>query len=90
MDDPTSFSGRYPLLEALLMAKRLNLRGTYTTHHIAEMFDVKVRTVQDWISDGKLQARDLPGRGRCLSVDLEAFLESSIRRGKNSEDNRKE
>ena len=34
---------------------------------------------QEWCRDGRLVVRDLPGRGRFLSGDLELFLETSTR-----------
>ena len=72
---------RYPLLESLLVPKELSLKGIYTIRDTAQIFDVSPRTLQDWIRDGKLIARQLPGRGRFLSEDLELFLQRSVRRG---------
>jgi hypothetical protein len=72
--------GRYPLLEALLAQKGLPLKGIWTLRDAAMIFEAAVRTTQDWIRDGKLIARDLPGRGRFLSEDLEAFLQNSVQR----------
>jgi hypothetical protein len=70
----------YPLLEPLLSQKGLCLKGIYTVRDAASIFDVSVRTIQDWMLDGKLIARDLPGRGRFLSEDLERFLQNSVRK----------
>lgn len=67
----------YPLLESLLAAKGLVLKGVYTVGDVAQIFDVKKRTIHDWIRQDRLRARRLPGRGRFLSQDLEDFLESS-------------
>lgn len=79
MSNRASEIERYPLLEALLAQKGLRLRGIYTIHDVAGIFGVSVRTIQDWCRDSKLQVRDLPGRGRFLSEDLEAFLRGSVR-----------
>ena len=70
---------RFPLLESLLAQMNLPLRGTYTNRHVAEMFEVSVRTIQDWVRTGKLVCRNLPGRGKFLSEDLENFLKNSVR-----------
>lgn len=70
----------YPLLESLLAQKNLSLKGTYTNHDAAEIFTVSVRTIQDWVRKGDFVARNLPGRGRFLSEDLEQFLQNSVRR----------
>jgi transposase len=71
---------RYPLLESLLAQMNLQLRGTYTNRHVAEIFGVSVRTIQDWVRRGQLGARNLPGRGKFLSEDLESLLKNSVRR----------
>lgn len=72
-------SGGYPLLEGVLSAKGLPLRGVWTIADVAEIFGVRNRAIYDWIDSGKLAARDLPGRGRFLAEDLEEFLASSKR-----------
>jgi len=71
---------RYPLLESLLAQKGMSLKGTYTNRNVAGIFDVSVRTIQDWVRKGDLIARNLPGRGKFLSEDLESFLRNSVRR----------
>ena len=68
---------KYPLLHHLLAEKGLHLRGIYTNRHAAEIFGVRIRTIQQWVQRGKLHCRDLPGRGRFLSEDLELFLQQS-------------
>lgn len=73
---------RYPLLEALLAQKGLPLKGIWTLRDVAKIFDAAVRTIQDRIHDGKLIPRDLPGRGRFLSEDLEGFLQKSARKAR--------
>jgi Helix-turn-helix domain len=76
----TSVAGKYPLLEALLVQKGLNLKGTYTNRDVAEIFAVSTRTTQEWSRNGRLKPRSLPGRARFLSEDLEEFLRNSHRR----------
>jgi hypothetical protein len=82
----TSISS-YPLLESILRQKGLTLQGIYSGGDAARIFGVSIRTIQDWCREGKLRARDLPGRGRFLSTDLEAFLENSLRAGRVSYEN---
>lgn len=79
MADQKPIPMRYPLLESLLAQKNLALKGIYTNHDAAEIFDVKVRTIQDWVRNGDISARNLPGRARFLSEDLEGFLQNSER-----------
>jgi len=69
----------YPLLDAVLSAKGLPVKGVWTIADVAQMFDVRNRAIYDWINNQKLTARDLPGRGRFLSQDLEEFLTNSKR-----------
>jgi hypothetical protein len=68
-----------PLLERLLAEKGLPLKGVYTNRDVSEIFGVSVRAIQERTSRGDLKARNLPGRGRFLSVDLEEFLRNSSR-----------
>jgi hypothetical protein len=44
-------AARYPLLEALLEAKELKLKGIYTIRDAAQIFGTSVRTIQDWVRD---------------------------------------
>jgi hypothetical protein len=67
----------YPLLEGLLRAKGLSLKGMYSYRDAAAIFDCSVRALQERIRNGKLRKRNLPGRGKFLSVDLEDFLRNS-------------
>jgi excisionase family DNA binding protein len=71
--------GKYPLLESLLAAKGLPDKGLWTVRDVAAVFEVHPRTIQQWVKDGKLKSRDLPGRARFLSEDLEDFLRNSKR-----------
>ena len=67
----------YPLLEAILAIKNLPLRAIYTTRQVAEVFGVSPRALQNWIEQGKIVTRDLPGRARLLPSDIEDFLRNS-------------
>lgn len=80
MNDGTIEKLRYPLLEPLLAATGLQLQGIYTIRDAAKIFGVTSRTIQERCRDGKLPSRDLPGRGRFLSEDLETFLRNSVRK----------
>jgi hypothetical protein len=71
--------GKYPLLESLLTAKGLPDKGVWSIGDVAEIFGVRNRAIYDWVANGKLAIRDLPGRGRFLSEDLEEFLKNSKR-----------
>jgi excisionase family DNA binding protein len=70
---------RYALLEQIIRIRKMRLLPTYTTQDVAKLFGVSPRAVLDWISKGRLVARDLPGRGRFLPSDLESFLENSLK-----------
>jgi transposase len=80
MSDQTAPAPKYLLLEGILAARGMTLKATYTNRDASEILGVSVRTVQDWIRDQKLTCRDLPGRGRFLSGDLESFLQHSSRK----------
>lgn len=71
---PTS---KYPLLQEILAIKNLSLQATYTVRDLALMFGVSTRAIQQRVADGQIPSRDLPGRARFLSEDLEAFLAAS-------------
>jgi hypothetical protein len=86
MTDSSTSIGSYPLLEPILRQKGLTLQGIYTGGDAALIFGVSVRTIQDWCREGKLRSRDLPGRGRFLSTDLEAFLKNSLRASRVSDE----
>jgi hypothetical protein len=87
MTDPSTSIGNYPLLEPILRQKGLAPQGIYSGRDAARIFGVSVRTIRDWCREGKLRSRDLPGRGRFLSTDLETFLESSLRASHISDEN---
>jgi hypothetical protein len=52
---------KYQLLEEILAIKSLPLQPMYTTRDLAELFSVSARSVQNWMSSGKLIPRNLPG-----------------------------
>jgi hypothetical protein len=72
---------KYPLLQEILALKELQLRATYTVHDLAGIFNVSVRAIQNRVASGQIPARDLPGRAKFLSEDLEAFLAASKKKG---------
>ena len=80
---------RYLYLEALLALQGLPMKGIWILRDVAALFSVSARTIQAWIKERKLVPRDLPGRGRFLSEDLENFLKASIRKAAESEGNRR-
>ena len=82
MTSSLGVSAHYPLLEPLLRQKGLLLKGIYTIPDAAQIFETSKRTIQDWVRDGRLISRDLPGRGRFLSEDLELFLARSLNRSR--------
>lgn len=77
---------RYPLLEALLSELGMKPKGKYTKSDIARMFDVTTRTVEKYFANGRLRKRPMPGRGKCLSCDLEEMLrgEADLDGGENA------
>jgi hypothetical protein len=74
-----TYPGRYPHLEAVLRLKGIPLKGIYTYRDASQILEASVRTIQQWCRDGKIRSRNLPGRGRFLSLDLEEFLAGSLR-----------
>jgi hypothetical protein len=78
MNQQLQKSGEYPLLEALLAAKGLPLKGIYTYRDAVEIFDCSIRSLQERIRNDELRKRNLPGRGKFLSVDFEDFLHASL------------
>ena len=81
---------KYPLLTVLLKAKGLADKGIWTIDDVRSFFGVGKRAIYDWMKNGKLDARDLPGRNRFLSEDLEEFLRNSKRFPKGCGGNRGE
>jgi hypothetical protein len=76
----SSETTKYPLLEEILSSKEQPLQPMYTIRDIARLFSVSVRAIQNRVSSGQLPARDLPGRARLLSQDLEIFLSTRKRK----------
>jgi Helix-turn-helix domain len=68
---------KFPMLAEILAIKNLPLQPMYTTKNIAEIFSVSARAIQNWISSGQLIPRNLPGRWKFLTQDVEAFLQAS-------------
>jgi phage terminase large subunit-like protein len=66
---------RFPLLETLLAHRSLPMKGAFTSHDVANLFEVTVRTIQSRVARGQLIPRDLPGRAKFLAIDLERLLE---------------
>lgn len=79
MTNETPKPTKYPLLENLLAHRGLPLRGTYSVSDVAELFEVSTRTIQERVKRQELNARNLPGRAKFLSVDLEDFIRNSSR-----------
>jgi transposase len=82
MNAITNNSGTsFRLLQEILAIEDLPLRPMYSVRDIAKMFRVSVRTIQNWIASGKLPPRNLPGRAKFLSQDIEDFLFASRKSG---------
>ncbi len=43
---------RYPMLEAILTDQKLPLKPMYTNKDVAQIFEVCVRAIQNWIASG--------------------------------------
>ena len=76
-----SETGKYPLLEAILIIQNMPLQPMYSVRDMAGIFKVCVRAIQNWISTGKLIPRSLPGRWKFLPQDIEDFLLASKKSG---------
>jgi Helix-turn-helix domain len=79
MSEPTP--SKYPLLEEILSIQGFLLQATYKNKDAARIFGCSVRAIQDRVASGKLASRELIGRARFLSADLEEFLQNSKRVG---------
>lgn len=73
-------AAKYPLLEAILAIQNQPLQPMYSNRDVAQIFDVCVRAIQNWITAGQLIPRNLPGRRKFLAQDLEDFLRTSRKR----------
>jgi excisionase family DNA binding protein len=80
MNNPNEESPSFPLLEQVSRLRGLPLLPMYKTRDVAALFGVSPRTIYDWIRDGRLPARDLPGRYRFLPQDIEDLLAASGQR----------
>jgi hypothetical protein len=76
-----SEKGSYPLLEEVLRIKGLSLQAMYTIKDLAIIFVVSVRAIQNRVSSGQLIPRNLPGRAKFLTQDVEDFLVASRKGG---------
>jgi hypothetical protein len=68
---------RYPLLEQILALKNLPLEPLYTISGAAQIFGISTRCIHLWLGSGRLTGRNLPGRWRFLTQDIEDFLAAS-------------
>jgi len=68
---------KLPLLQDLLTIKGRELQATYTIRDLAQLFSVSARAIQNRVASGQITSRNLPGRARFLSEDLETFLAAS-------------
>jgi hypothetical protein len=73
----TTSLGKYPILEEILTLKGLSLQPVYTIRDIARLFSVTPRAIQNRVAAGQINSRNLPGRAKFLSEDIEAFLVAS-------------
>lgn len=76
-----SEANRYRLLEEILRIKGLSLQATYTIGDIARIFVVSIRAIQNRVASGQLIPRNLPGRAKFLTQDVEDFLLASRKGG---------
>jgi hypothetical protein len=72
-------ASKYSLLEEVLTVQGRTLKGVYTIQDVAKLFGVSIRAIQDRVARGQLIVRDLPGRGRFLSRDLEDYIDGSTK-----------
>ena len=86
LDSAPPSSGKCLLLEALLAEKGFGLKGTYTYPDLEKIFECSKRSLQDLVRDGRLRYRELPGRAHWLSVDLEEFLQNSLKTRKSEKE----
>jgi hypothetical protein len=70
-------SSRFPLLEQLLSMQEMAIQPLYKTSDIARIFGVSIRSIQNYITAGRMSPRNLPGRAKFLPQDIEAFLDAS-------------
>jgi len=70
-------ANKYPLLQEILNLKGLQQQPVYSIRDLANLFVVTPRAIQNRVASGQLQSRDLPGRAKFLSEDIETFLVAS-------------
>ena len=72
----------FPLLQQLSRDAGVPMKPAYKTRDLARLFDVKPRTIQQWVREDRIRSvRDLPGHHRLLPQDIEEFLRDSQRNG---------
>jgi len=71
---------RYPTLREWAAYHSLPLKPAYTVAEVALMFEVSTRTVQQWIADGDIETRRVPGRSKIFASHLENILAQSASR----------
>lgn len=72
-----SDGGKYQLLQEILAIRDLPLQAMYSVRDIATIFGVSVRAIQNRVVSGQLKPRNLPGRAKFLTQDIEEFLRTS-------------
>jgi len=81
MKDNSRDEVRFPLLEQMSRDVGMPIKPAYKTSDLARLFDVKPRTIQQWVRDDRIRSvRDLPGHNRFLPHDVEEFLRGSERK----------
>ena len=75
-------SSKYPLLEEILALRQMTIQPMYTICDVANLFGVSVRAIQARVASSQLSSRDLPGRAKFLTADLEQFLRESRKGGR--------
>jgi len=67
-------SDQYKTLREWAAFHNLPLKPAYTVTEVARMFDVSKRTVQQWVADGLIETRNVPGRSKIFASHLEEIL----------------
>jgi hypothetical protein len=84
MADEKPSGDNYPLLSSIVRQRGLEMKAIWRHDNLVQLFEVSVRTIQDWESDPEKEfpPRDLPGGRGHLCEDLEEFLRKSQERGR--------
>lgn len=59
----------------------MTIEKGYNLNEVAELLGLKVRTVRQWVVDGKIKATKIPGSKRWI------VMESEVRRLQNGDEN---